>query len=315
MADNGEPASGVAWALLSILLFGSFAVPIKTPAMQQARVHPVIVQVYKSTACFLTSWLVLLLRPFKFSYWGVVGAVIWVLNGIAAIAAVQCAGLGVSQATWSAVTIIVSFAWGTLFYHDNIPHWALALLGITLMTLGVAAVGVLSSASAAKSGSGSDAGGSGSGSGSDHGLITRVNYSRLEDGKGKGSDLEDDFDAAYPTRGNHKNGESNPTPPPTTHTHQLCTLSNQPAALVYHYWPNNKSHVFGVFAAAGGLWGSLSPRARGLCFALYVGVANGSFMVPFKSAIKDSGLDAVEYVLFPLPSPSPSPPLFSPFGE
>ena len=34
-----------------------------------------------------------------------------------------------------------------------------------------------------------------------------------------------------------------------------------------------------------------------MVFALYVGVANGSFMVPFKSAIKDSGLDAVEYVL------------------
>lgn len=49
--------------------------------------------------------------------------------------------------------------------------------------------------------------------------------------------------------------------------------------------------------ACAGFWGSLSPKTKGLVFALYVGVANGSFMVPFKSAIQDSGLDAVEYVL------------------
>ena len=71
-------ASGLAWALASILFFGSFAVPIKTPAMQQARVQPIIIQVYKSTACFTTSFFVLLLRDFKFSYWGVLGAAIWV---------------------------------------------------------------------------------------------------------------------------------------------------------------------------------------------------------------------------------------------
>ena len=47
----------------------------------------------------------------------------------------------------------------------------------------------------------------------------------------------------------------------------------------------------------GGGFASLSPRTQGLCLALYVGVANGSFMVPFKAATKDTGLDAVEYTL------------------
>ena len=78
----GSESAGLTWALASVLLFGSFAVPIKTPTMQQARVHPIVIQVYKSTACFFTSWLVLLVRDFKFSYWGLVGALIWVLNGI-----------------------------------------------------------------------------------------------------------------------------------------------------------------------------------------------------------------------------------------
>ncbi|QDZ24882.1 hypothetical protein HOP50_15g74250 [Chloropicon primus] len=233
-------ASGLAWALASILFFGSFAVPIKTPAMQQARVHPIIIQVYKSTACFTTSFFVLLLRDFKFSYWGVIGAAIWVLNGIAAIAAVQCAGLGVSQATWSAVTIVVSFVWGTCYYREDLPHWNLAVLGIVLMTGGVSAVGIISS--------GRIGGPRTSSKPMEEGTNLRgVSYAKLEEGKG--SDVEDEGG-----RIKSRHGSASP-------------------------------------------WGGLSPRAKGLCFALYVGVANGSFMVPFKSAIKDSGLDAVEYVL------------------
>ena len=237
MADGSESA-GLTWALASVLLFGSFAVPIKTPTMQQARVHPIVIQVYKSTACFFTSWLVLLVRDFKFSYWGLVGALIWVLNGIAAIAAVQCAGLGVSQAVWSAVTIVVSFLWGAFYYQDDLAHWDLAFFGIALMTAGVSGVGIISSAKSL--GQKNQEGGG----------TSLVDYTKLEEGKG--SDIEDDG-------GNGK--------------------------------------AYAAHHAGSGFLGVLSPKARGLCFALYVGVANGSFMVPFKSAIKDTGIDAVEYVL------------------
>ncbi|WZN66814.1 transmembrane protein TMEM144 [Chloropicon roscoffensis] len=233
-------ATGLAWALASVFLFGSFAVPIKTPAMQQARVHPIVIQCYKSTACFVTSFLVLLLRDFKFSYWGVLGAGIWVLNGIAAIAAVQCAGIGVSQAIWSAVTIVVSFVWGTCYYRENIPRLNLAILGVVLMTGGVSSVGVVSSGqtlrSLLKPQDGADR--------RDRGLVS---YTKLEEGKG--SDVEEDEAGR------------------------------------------------GKGSGAGGALGAMSPRARGVLLAIYVGVANGSFMVPFKSAIQSSGLDAVEYVL------------------
>ena len=235
-----QEANGLAWALFSIVLFGSFAVPIKTPAMQQARVQPVIIQVYKSTACFVTSWFVLLLRDFKFSYWGVIGAVIWVLNGIAAIAAVQHAGIGVSQATWSAVTskshvcelqttafisslssyaesslrfilfvlsfflcratVIVSFVWGTVYYREALPHWNLALLGILLMTLGVSMVGFLSSG-----------GSKASGSSSRHQQRGLTSYALVGDNS-KGSDLEDEENRhghkEYSLHGNPKGKQS-----------------------------------------------------------------------------------------------------------
>ena len=77
MGSDGT-SMGYFWAASSAVLFGSFAVPIKTPAMVAARVDPAVIQAYKSMSCFLSSWLVLLFRPFQFSYWGIVGAAIWV---------------------------------------------------------------------------------------------------------------------------------------------------------------------------------------------------------------------------------------------
>lgn len=50
-------ASGVFYAVLASIFFGSFAVPIKTKAIVKANVDPVAFQCYKSFACFLTSFL------------------------------------------------------------------------------------------------------------------------------------------------------------------------------------------------------------------------------------------------------------------
>ena len=40
--------------------------------------NPLVVQSYKSAACFATCWLALLVVPMKFTWWGLVGASIWV---------------------------------------------------------------------------------------------------------------------------------------------------------------------------------------------------------------------------------------------
>ncbi len=42
------------------------------------QVQPLVVQGYKSAACFATCWLALLATPLKFTWWGTVGAGIWV---------------------------------------------------------------------------------------------------------------------------------------------------------------------------------------------------------------------------------------------
>lgn len=42
------------------------------------QVHPLVVQCYKSAACFATCWLALLAVPLRFTWWGTAAAAIWV---------------------------------------------------------------------------------------------------------------------------------------------------------------------------------------------------------------------------------------------
>jgi len=49
-------------ALLSMVAFGSFGVPVKSRPAQNLNVDPLVMQSYKSFVCFVTSWFVLLLN-------------------------------------------------------------------------------------------------------------------------------------------------------------------------------------------------------------------------------------------------------------
>jgi hypothetical protein len=99
-------AIGVLAAVGSALAFGSFAVPIKCRTILAAKVgpkpglnrvicdsvrstsyllvchalqvDPFCYQVYKSFTCCITALLILTYTPFKFTYWGIVGGLIWV---------------------------------------------------------------------------------------------------------------------------------------------------------------------------------------------------------------------------------------------
>ena len=52
-----------------------------------------------------------------------------VVNGIAAIVAIQGAGLGVSQAIWSALGVLIAFVWGSLVFSEPIGDLPLAVAG------------------------------------------------------------------------------------------------------------------------------------------------------------------------------------------
>ena len=42
------------------------------------QVDPFCYQIYKSFTCCITSFLILTYTPFRFTYWGIVGGLIWV---------------------------------------------------------------------------------------------------------------------------------------------------------------------------------------------------------------------------------------------
>lgn len=134
-----EVVIGMLSAIGSLLFFGSYAVPIKMPAALS--LDPFVFQSYKSTTCFLTSWLVLLYTPFKFTWWGILGALIWVTNGVLAIVAVRWAGIGVSQSLWSGLSLFIAYVWGAFVFKEPLKSHGLSILALLVMALGMIGVG------------------------------------------------------------------------------------------------------------------------------------------------------------------------------
>jgi len=133
---------GLLAAAATNIFFGSFGVPIKNPQVVNAKVDPVAFQFYKSCACFATCWLALFVVDFKFTIWGIVGAAIWVVNGTLAIFAIQKAGLGIAQATWSGISIFVSFVWGVFVFGEPVRSMGYCFLSMCLMTVGMTGLGL-----------------------------------------------------------------------------------------------------------------------------------------------------------------------------
>jgi glucose uptake protein GlcU len=106
----------------AIFFFGSIGVMIKSKKLAEAKVDAMVFQLYYSLAIFISSWLVLTYKPFVFTYWGIVGAALWVPASILTIFAIKYTGLSISQGIWSGSSIIVSFLWGAIFYPMIDPH-------------------------------------------------------------------------------------------------------------------------------------------------------------------------------------------------
>jgi hypothetical protein len=58
--SNVCDACGWAAAFGGMLAFGTFGAPIKSDVARSVDIDPLVFQSYKTTMCFLTSWLVLL---------------------------------------------------------------------------------------------------------------------------------------------------------------------------------------------------------------------------------------------------------------
>lgn len=137
----GDAAVGALAVAGAIVCFGSFGVPIKSCRVLEAQVDPLIYQLYKSLACFGSSLTVLLFKNFSWTWWGMVGATVWVGTGTLAIYAIQQAGLGLAQTTYSCLTVFVSFLWGIVFFNETGNNMGLSLFGLLLIAAGLVGLG------------------------------------------------------------------------------------------------------------------------------------------------------------------------------
>jgi Transmembrane family, TMEM144 of transporters len=94
MASTYE-SYGWAAAVVAMLSFGSFGVPIKSETCRRLDIDPLVFQSYKSVVCFLFAAMIMLAtgHPFRFTPWGIVSATFWVPGGVATVAAVKLTGL------------------------------------------------------------------------------------------------------------------------------------------------------------------------------------------------------------------------------
>mmetsp|Transcript_13181 Transcript_13181/g.37128 ORF Transcript_13181/g.37128 Transcript_13181/m.37128 type:complete len:378 (-) Transcript_13181:359-1492(-) len=256
-----DAAFGAAAGLASCLSFGSFAVPIKNPKVMAAKVDPVMFQCYKTTACFLSSFLVLAYVDFKFTWWGVLGASIWVFNGIFAIMAVQMAGLGVSQSLWSGLSIFVSFIWGAYVFHEPIKDYNVSIAGLMVMALGMMGIGYASSPKPQ--------------------TAIPLRRPRHEHDEEDATPLITDED-----------GQSSGSEDSLTHRKESQGSSD--GSIGADSFEADGSQMV-VRPAGNGKYSFRNQRrATGLLCAVYVGVANGSFMVPFKKV--PNTVKGIEYL-------------------
>lgn len=138
MAAAACESCGWAAAVVSMLSFGSFGVPIKSETCQRLNIDPLVFQSYKSVVCFVSAAFVMVAtsHPFRFTPWGIVSALFWVPGGVATVAAVKLAGLALAIAVGNSLIALVSFSWGIFFFSEPIHSKLMACVAVGMMVLG-----------------------------------------------------------------------------------------------------------------------------------------------------------------------------------
>mmetsp|Transcript_10304 Transcript_10304/g.15827 ORF Transcript_10304/g.15827 Transcript_10304/m.15827 type:complete len:337 (+) Transcript_10304:93-1103(+) len=134
-------------ALVSMLAFGSFGAPIRSPLVKQLHVDPLVFQSYKTFMCFVTAWPIVFLAgvPLSFTPWGVVSGLSWVPAGVATVYAIKAAGLAVAIGVGSSCVVLVSFIWGIFIFRENVTSQIGACMAILFMVAGIVGMSYYSS--------------------------------------------------------------------------------------------------------------------------------------------------------------------------
>jgi hypothetical protein len=103
--------------------------------------------------CLLTSWFVLIWKPFSYTPWGIVSGLFWVPGGVATVFAIKNAGLAIAMAVGGSFIVLVSFTWGILVFDEHVHSRIQACLAVLLMLIGLIGMAYYSAPSVAHSSS------------------------------------------------------------------------------------------------------------------------------------------------------------------
>jgi len=134
--DGCSDACGWAAAIVSVVSFGSFGVPIKLSS--SVEVHPLVMQSYKTIVCFLTCWLVVFLgEEIRWSNWGLMSGLFWVPGAACGIYGIRNAGLAAAVGTWSSIIVLTSFLFGFVFFQEEVKSLHNTAMAFVLLIVGL----------------------------------------------------------------------------------------------------------------------------------------------------------------------------------
>jgi len=123
-------------AAIAALAYGTFGVPIR--ATKSIDVHPLVMQSYKTFVIFTLGWSVVLLGvEVKFTSWGLLSGLLWVLGGTGGIYGIRKAGLAIAVGTWASIMILVNFLFGIIIFKEPVHDLGGTLSSFALLALGL----------------------------------------------------------------------------------------------------------------------------------------------------------------------------------
>lgn len=141
--DGCDESCGWIAAFAAALAYGSFGVPIKATAHIQ--VNSLVMQSYKTSVMFLTSWLVLFMgETARWTPWGLLSGLLWVSGGTSGIYGIRKAGIAIAVGTWASVMVAINFLWGILVFQEPIHNIWAALAAFFLLGLGLVGMSLYS---------------------------------------------------------------------------------------------------------------------------------------------------------------------------
>jgi Transmembrane family, TMEM144 of transporters len=149
--DGCSDSCGWTAAFLALLCAGTYGVPIKE-THHLTEVNPLVFQSFKTLVFFVLSLHVLLLGvPLRFTPWGILSGLLWVLGGTGGVMGVRLAGMAVAVGTWASVMICVNFVWGILIFQEPVANLHNTVAAFVLLGLGLVGMSKFGAPSASAS--------------------------------------------------------------------------------------------------------------------------------------------------------------------